>query len=54
MAQAAFRALQPKYLNQLSGRQAMICRADLGAAGIYYRALDGPFAAKRPQSCAAD
>ena len=42
-AQAAFRALQAKYPNQLSGRQAIIRRADLGAAGIYYRALVGPF-----------
>jgi hypothetical protein len=43
-AQAAFRALQAKYPNQLRGRQAMIRRADLGAAGLYYRALVGPFA----------
>jgi SPOR domain len=43
-AQAAFRALQAKYPDQLGGRQAMIRRADLGAAGIYYRALVGPFA----------
>jgi hypothetical protein len=43
-AQAAFRALQAKYPNQLSGRQPMIRRADLGAGGIYYRALVGPFA----------
>jgi SPOR domain len=43
-AQAAFRALQAKYPNQLSRRQAMIRRADLGTAGIYYRALVGPFA----------
>jgi hypothetical protein len=43
-AQAAFRALQAKYPNQLSGRQPIIRRADLGAAGIYYRALVGPFA----------
>ena len=43
-AQAAFRALQAKYPKQLGGRQAMIRRADLGAAGIYYRALAGPFA----------
>lgn len=43
-AQSAFRALQAKYPNQLGGRQAMIRRADLGAAGIYYRALVGPFA----------
>ena len=43
-AQAAFRALQAKYPNQLGGRQPIIRRADLGAAGIYYRALVGPFA----------
>jgi SPOR domain len=43
-AQAAFQALQAKYPNQLSGRQPIIRRADLGAAGIYYRALVGPFA----------
>jgi hypothetical protein len=43
-AQAAFRALQAKHPNQLRGREALIRRADLGAAGIYYRALVGPFA----------
>jgi hypothetical protein len=43
-AQAAFRALQAKYASQLSGRQPIIRRADLGAAGIYYRALVSPFA----------
>ena len=43
-AQDAFRALQAKYPNQLSGRQLIIRRADLGAMGIYYRALVGPFA----------
>src|SRR5262249_25472878 len=43
-AQAAFRALQAKYPNQLRGREPMIRRADLGAAGLYYRALGGPFA----------
>ena len=43
-AQDAFRALQAKYPNQLSGRQLIIRRADLGAMGIYYRALIGPFA----------
>ena len=51
-AQAAFRALQAKYPNQLRGRQATIRRADLGA-GIYYRALVGPFAsaAKAAKLC---
>ena len=41
-AQAAFLALQAKYPIQLSGRHPIIRRADLGAAGIYYRALVGP------------
>jgi hypothetical protein len=43
-AQSAVRALQAKYPDELGGRQVMIRRADLGAAGIYYRALVGPFA----------
>ena len=43
-AQTAFRRLQVKYPNQLSGRQPVIRRADLGATGIYYRALVGHFA----------
>jgi hypothetical protein len=43
-AQVAFRSLQAKYPSQLSGREPIIRRADLGAAGIYYRALVGPFA----------
>jgi cell division protein FtsN len=43
-AQSAFRALQAKFPDQLSGRQATIRRADLGTAGTYYRALVGPFA----------
>jgi hypothetical protein len=43
-AQAAFRSLQAKYPSLLSGREPIIRRADLGAAGIYYRALVGPFA----------
>jgi hypothetical protein len=43
-AQAAFRALQAKYRNQLSGRQMVIRRIELGASGTYYRALIGPFA----------
>jgi hypothetical protein len=42
-AQAAFRSLQAKY-PQLRDRQPIIRRADLGAKGIYYRALVGPFA----------
>jgi hypothetical protein len=54
-AQAAFRALQAKYPNQLRGRQATVRRADLGAGGIYYRALVGPFASaeKAAKLCSA-
>ena len=44
------RALQAKYPNQLRGRQATIRRADLGAGGIYYRALVGPFASAEKAS----
>jgi len=43
-AEAAFRALQAKYPDQLGGREPMIRRADLGAAGLYCRALIGRFA----------
>jgi SPOR domain len=41
-AQASFRALQAKY-SQLKSRQVVIRRADLGAKGIYFRAMVGPF-----------
>ena len=43
-AQTEFRALQAKFPTQLSGREPVIRRADLGEKGIYYRALVGPFA----------
>jgi sporulation related protein len=43
-AETAFRALQAKYPQQLGGRRAIVRRADLGAKGVYYRALVGPFA----------
>jgi SPOR domain len=43
-AQASYRSLQSKFPDQLSDRSVMIKRADLGAKGIYYRALVGPFA----------
>src|SRR6516164_1139009 len=42
-AQSSFRALQAKYPNLLGGRQPIIRRADLGAKGIYYRTMVGPF-----------
>ena len=37
-AQTSYRALQTKY-SQLKSRQAVIRRADLGAKGVYYRAM---------------
>lgn len=43
-AQAEFRALRAKFPSQLGGREPIIRRADLGAKGVYYRALVGPFA----------
>lgn len=43
-AQAAFRSLQGKFPDQLGGRQPLIRQVDLGAKGVYYRAMVGPFA----------
>jgi len=43
-AHAAFRTLQAKFPAQLGGREPLVRRADLGAKGVYYRALVGPFA----------
>jgi hypothetical protein len=43
-AQSSFRDLQAKYPNQLGGRTPIIRRADLGAKGIFFRAMVGPFA----------
>jgi len=43
-AQSSFQALRAKYPDLLGKREPIIRRADLGAKGIYYRALVGPFA----------
>ena len=43
-AQASFRSLQSKFPRQLGGRTAIVQRTDLGAKGIYFRAMVGPFA----------
>jgi hypothetical protein len=42
--EASFRSLQSKFPRQLGGRTAIVQRADLGAKGIFYRAMVGPFA----------
>jgi hypothetical protein len=41
--QSSFRALQAKYPKLLGGREPIVRRADLGAKGVYYRAMVGPF-----------
>ncbi len=41
-AQAAFRGLQAKFPGQLGGKRPLIRQVDLGAKGIYYRAMVGP------------
>ncbi len=43
-AHASFRALRATFPNQLGGRKPIVRRTDLGAKGIYYRAMVGPFA----------
>jgi hypothetical protein len=43
-AQAEFKTLRTKFPTQLGSRAPIIRRADLGAKGVYYRALVGPFA----------
>jgi cell division septation protein DedD len=42
-AHASFRTLQAKFPDQLGGRDPIVTRTDLGADGIYYRAMVGPF-----------
>jgi len=42
-AQSSFRDLQAKYPDVLGGRTPIIRRADLGAKGIFFRAMVGPF-----------
>jgi hypothetical protein len=43
-AKTEFQSLQAKFPTQLGSRTPIIRRADLGAKGVYYRALVGPFA----------
>jgi SPOR domain len=49
-AETAFRSLQAKYPRELGSHHATIRRADLGAKGVYYRALVGPFASAEQAS----
>jgi hypothetical protein len=43
-AQSSFQSLRAKYPDLLGKREPIIRRVDLGAKGVYYRALVGPFA----------
>jgi hypothetical protein len=43
-ASSSFRSLQAKFPNELAGRNPIIRRADLGAKGVFYRTMVGPFA----------
>ena len=43
-AHTVFRTLQTKFPKQLGKREPIVRRTDLGAKGIYYRAMVGPFA----------
>jgi SPOR domain len=49
-AQAAYRALQAKFPQQLGNHHVVFRRADLGDKGVYYRALVGPFATSEQAS----
>jgi hypothetical protein len=43
-ALASYRSLQSRFPDELGSRQGVIRRADLGARGVFYRAMVGPFA----------
>ena len=42
-AQAALSRMQSRFAGVLGGQQVMVRRVDLGAKGVYYRAMVGPF-----------
>jgi cell division septation protein DedD len=42
-AEAAYRNLQGKYTSVLNGQPHAVKRADLGAKGVFYRAVVGPY-----------
>jgi len=49
-ASSSFRSLQAKYPNELAGRNPIIRRADLGAKGVFYRTMVGPFSSMQEAS----
>ena len=46
-AESAYRGIQAKYPSVLGSQPHTVRRADLGAKGVYYRAMVGPFATPR-------
>ena len=54
-AKAAYKGLENKYAAQLSGKPMFVYRVDLGAKGIYYRTMVGPYAnaAEATQLCSS-
>jgi hypothetical protein len=49
-ASSSFRSLQAKFPNELGGKNPIIRRADLGAKGVFYRTMVGPFASAQEAS----
>ena len=49
-ALASFRSLQSRFPDELGGRQGVVRRADLGAKGVFYRAMVGPFGSTQEAS----
>ena len=45
-AQASYRSIQSRYSGVLGGQPHVVRRADLGAKGVYYRAMVGPFGSR--------
>ena len=45
-AQSAYRSIQSKYAGVLGSHPHTVRRADLGAKGVYYRAMVGPFGSR--------
>ena len=45
-AESAYRGIQSKFGSVLGSQPHTVRRADLGAKGVYYRAMVGPFASR--------
>ena len=45
-AESSYRSIQSRYSSVLGGQPHTVRRADLGAKGVYYRAMVGPYASR--------